>query len=51
LLCFDRNDEWHRAGAGSASFPDPPTEAVMTGVFPLTIRDFRSMEAAAARPF
>jgi len=49
LALLDRDDEWHRACAeaiGSASFPLLTTEAVMTEVFHLTIRDFRSIEPA-----
>ena len=49
LALLDRDDEWHRACAEtiqSVSFPLLTTEAVMTEVFHLTLRDFGSIEPA-----
>src|SRR5713226_4642457 len=49
LALLDRDDEWHRACVEvfrSVSFPLLTTEAVMTEVFHLTIRDFGRIEPA-----
>jgi uncharacterized protein len=49
LALLDRDDEWHRACAAtirSVSFPLLTTEAVMTEVFHLTLRDFHNIEPA-----
>jgi|SRR5450432_182804 predicted nucleic acid-binding protein len=49
LAFLDRDDEWHQACVESfrlASFPLLTTEAVMTEVFHLAIRDFGRIEPA-----
>lgn len=49
LAFLDRDDGWHRAcvqAFRSASFPLLTTEAVMTEVFHLAIRDFGRIEPA-----
>src|SRR5271166_6138602 len=49
LAFLDRDDEWHQACVAafrSVSFPLLTTEAVMTEVFHLAIRDFGRIEPA-----
>jgi len=49
LAFLDRDDEWHRAcveAFRSLSFPLLTTEAVMTEVFHLSVRDFGRIEPA-----
>lgn len=49
LAFLDRDDEWHKACVAafdSVSFPLLTTEAVMTEVFHLAVRDFGRIEPA-----